>query len=228
MNLNYAHQLKALLVEYNFDERVLEAADYAEDLHRGQKRLSPIGRGKSPYIEHPLRVALRLADFGVVDENVIITALLHDAVEDQVRRIAPSEEEAFAVLADKYSVRVSENLRLLTNPPTSQGANPAQKRQEYQNHVRESLAQRKVDYFLVKASDYLDNGANIAVTLDNPGRAFHFFLKYKPLPDLFLENLEQWARYHLDTGVYAPLKNALLDAKNTNLLVSQYLNTLQK
>ena len=56
-------------------ERALHAAVAA---HHGQTRK---GDGCSPYVTHPMHVALMLARFGL-DDDVIAAGLLHDVVED--------------------------------------------------------------------------------------------------------------------------------------------------
>ena len=56
-------------------ERALNAAIAA---HAGQSRK---GDGSSPYVTHPVHVALMLARFGL-DEEVVAAGLLHDVVED--------------------------------------------------------------------------------------------------------------------------------------------------
>lgn len=59
---------------------ILKAAYFAAQKHRDQRRKD---RESSPYINHPLRVALLLSDIGKVqDEEVIVAALLHDTIED--------------------------------------------------------------------------------------------------------------------------------------------------
>ena len=55
---------------------VTEAYRFAEEAHQGQRRMSG-----GPYIEHPLEVALLLADLQL-DSSTITSALLHDVVED--------------------------------------------------------------------------------------------------------------------------------------------------
>src|ERR1700748_1416798 len=55
-------------------ERLGEALDLASRLHAGDRRQS------EPYINHPLRVAIRiLSHYGIRDPAVIVSALLHDA-----------------------------------------------------------------------------------------------------------------------------------------------------
>jgi (p)ppGpp synthase/HD superfamily hydrolase len=59
--------------------RVLEAAVFAAEKHRSCRRKDA---DATPYINHPLRVAQILIDSGVDEVDVIISALLHDTVED--------------------------------------------------------------------------------------------------------------------------------------------------
>ncbi len=71
--------LAACVVAYDADARadfIEEAYAYAAACHEGQKRYSG-----DPYITHPVAVAQALADMRL-DEATIVTALLHDTVED--------------------------------------------------------------------------------------------------------------------------------------------------
>ncbi len=65
---------------YNFSEEdrkdIMHAAEWAEKLHRDQKRASG-----EPYIIHPLHVAKILIDMKL-DSKTVIGALLHDILED--------------------------------------------------------------------------------------------------------------------------------------------------
>jgi GTP pyrophosphokinase len=58
-------------------QRVREAIQLALELHAGQTRKG----GAAPYVFHPLAVAGLVADAGA-DEDTIVAAILHDAVED--------------------------------------------------------------------------------------------------------------------------------------------------
>jgi guanosine-3',5'-bis(diphosphate) 3'-pyrophosphohydrolase len=59
---------------------ILRAADFAADKHRDQRRK---GKLKRPYVNHCIEVASLLANVGrVVDDNVLVAALLHDTIED--------------------------------------------------------------------------------------------------------------------------------------------------
>ncbi|XP_076792711.1 guanosine-3',5'-bis(diphosphate) 3'-pyrophosphohydrolase MESH1 isoform X2 [Arvicanthis niloticus] len=60
--------------------QLLEAADFAAQKHRQQRRKDPEG---TPYINHPIGVARILThEAGITDIAVLQAALLHDTVED--------------------------------------------------------------------------------------------------------------------------------------------------
>ncbi|CAH7342318.1 Hddc3 [Phodopus roborovskii] len=60
--------------------QLLEAADFAAQKHRQQRRKDPEG---TPYINHPIGVARILThEAGITDIVVLQAALLHDTVED--------------------------------------------------------------------------------------------------------------------------------------------------
>lgn len=69
------------------EERIRHAYRFAEAAHNGQVRFSG-----EPYIIHPLNVANILLDFHP-DEDSIITALLHDVVEDTDHTLDDIEKE---------------------------------------------------------------------------------------------------------------------------------------
>ena len=59
-------------------------------------------RQREPYVDHPLRVTIRiLSHYRVTDADVLCAALLHDTVEDHADDIAPGggRQAALAVLA---------------------------------------------------------------------------------------------------------------------------------
>jgi guanosine-3',5'-bis(diphosphate) 3'-pyrophosphohydrolase len=66
---------------------VQRAYSFAEESHRGQKRLSG-----EDFIEHPVAVATILADLGM-DLTTLQAALLHDVVEDTKLSLGQVEEE---------------------------------------------------------------------------------------------------------------------------------------
>ncbi|MSP06067.1 MAG: bifunctional (p)ppGpp synthetase/guanosine-3',5'-bis(diphosphate) 3'-pyrophosphohydrolase [Candidatus Fonsibacter sp.] len=76
--LNQQELLDKVRIYNNYiDENVVKKAyNFAFDVHKNQKRLSG-----DPYITHPIEVASILCDLKV-DTATIITALLHDTIED--------------------------------------------------------------------------------------------------------------------------------------------------
>lgn len=68
--------IKEYIPNFN-EERFLKAFDLAETAHRGQLRKD----GETPYIVHPLETVKILTGLHA-DENVLISALLHDVPED--------------------------------------------------------------------------------------------------------------------------------------------------
>jgi guanosine-3',5'-bis(diphosphate) 3'-pyrophosphohydrolase len=59
---------------------LLRAATFAAEKHKTQKRKNT---AKTPYINHPLEVAHLLAtEAGVTDVVVLLSAILHDTIED--------------------------------------------------------------------------------------------------------------------------------------------------
>jgi guanosine-3',5'-bis(diphosphate) 3'-pyrophosphohydrolase len=64
----------------NIINKLLEAASFAAQKHRDQRRK---GSDAEPYINHPLEVANLLANVGgVSDIDILLAAILHDTVED--------------------------------------------------------------------------------------------------------------------------------------------------
>lgn len=58
---------------------LLTALHFAAEKHRTQRRKDP---AKTPYINHPIEVATILAECGVTDLTTLVSALLHDTIED--------------------------------------------------------------------------------------------------------------------------------------------------
>ena len=69
---------------------ILKAAHFAAKKHRAQRRKDAHA---SPYIIHPISVALEIAQIGGVDDpEILAAALLHDTLEDT--ETTPEELEA--------------------------------------------------------------------------------------------------------------------------------------
>ena len=79
-------KLQKHIPKINLDQ-ILKAYEYSKKAHEGQKR-----RSGEPYINHPVSVADILADLGM-DQESIVTALLHDVVEDTSVSLKDVEKE---------------------------------------------------------------------------------------------------------------------------------------
>ena len=71
--------------------QLLKALSFAADKHRFQRRKDT---EETPYINHPIRVALTLAEIGgETDINLLCAAVLHDTIEDTQTTTAEIEEQ---------------------------------------------------------------------------------------------------------------------------------------
>lgn len=135
-------------------ELITSAATMASFLHRNQTRSVRGDLPRVPYVEHPLRVALRLVRWGVTDVEVIAAALLHDVVEDAAEEILEvfgrAGESALDCLTRLYGARVATLVEQVTNPTDGTG---------YLEHI-ENLTAHPVA-LLIKASDLKDNAGSI-------------------------------------------------------------------
>jgi guanosine-3',5'-bis(diphosphate) 3'-pyrophosphohydrolase len=70
-------------------KQLLKALSFAADKHRFQTRKDSAG---TPYINHPIEVALTLVEIGnEADTDLLVAAILHDTIEDTQTRPAEIE-----------------------------------------------------------------------------------------------------------------------------------------
>jgi hypothetical protein len=134
--------------------RLNRALDLAGRLHAADRR------EREPYVNHLLRVAIRImSHYGVHDADVACAALLHDAVEDHAAELsgAGGQEAALGVLAAEFGPRVAELVSAVTNPPYAPDRDP---HEQYREHVAESLRGNPWAR-VIKASDFTDNGVGL-------------------------------------------------------------------
>jgi hypothetical protein len=167
------------------DRRRLERAlDLASRLHAGDRR------DTEPYVNHLLRVAIRImSHYGVHDTDVVCAALLHDAVEDHATDLAAwgggadlaaggggaDQQAALAVLAAEFGPRVAELVGVVTNPPY---APDRDQDEQYREHVADGLRDNPWAR-VIKASDFTDNGVGLIHTTGP--RLYRLAGKYAPL-----------------------------------------------
>ncbi|WBB81042.1 HD domain-containing protein [Micromonospora sp. WMMD882] len=163
--------------------RLTEALDLATELHRADRRV------REPYLNHLLRVAIRMMHhYQVRDVDVIVAGLLHDAVEDHPVELAgriPAGADpvpvALGVLADRFGVRVARLVAAVTNPPWEPGRD---RHVQYREHVAASL-DREPWARVVKISDFTDNGVGVIHTVGP--KVVSSARKYRPLVPVLRE-----------------------------------------
>ena len=123
-----------------YGERFERALVLAARLHRHQVRKSSAA-GDSPirYVTHLLAVASLVGEQGG-DEDAVIAALLHDAVEDHPEELSGLDhgshseltEAAIAELARRFNPRVAQLVRSVTNPEYDPGRD---RHEQYREHT---------------------------------------------------------------------------------------------
>ncbi|MET7396684.1 HD domain-containing protein [Dactylosporangium sp. NPDC005572] len=167
-----------------FDEaaraRLDAALALAADLHRDDRRV------REPYLNHLLRVAIRIAHHYEVDDvDVIVAGLLHDSVEDHPDELAgragATAQEALAVLGERFGARTAQLVAAVTNPEYDPDRD---KHEQYREHVQESL-DREPWARVIKVSDFTDNGVGVIHTTGP--KVARSAAKYRPLVPVFRE-----------------------------------------
>jgi (p)ppGpp synthase/HD superfamily hydrolase len=162
------------------DRRQLEEAlELAARLHAEDRRV------REPYLNHLLRVAIRIIRYyGIHDVDVLTAALLHDAVEDHPAELAGLSaalghqvltDAAVAELARRFNPRTAELVRSVTNPEYDPERD---KHEQYRAHVADSL-ERDPWARVIKVSDFTDNGVGVIHTTYDKARSSA--IKYRPL-----------------------------------------------
>lgn len=182
--------------------RLREALELAAELHRQQRRV------REPYLNHLLRVTIRiLCYYRVTDAEVLIAALLHDAVEDQPWGITgrpggetPPTAEALAVLAKRFGERVARLVGAVTNPEYDPGRD---RDEQYRDHVAEALDHEPWAR-VIKISDFTDNGVGVIHTTGP--KVVKAATKYAPLVPVLRELVAR-----ADTPLSGEVKQHIFD-----------------
>jgi hypothetical protein len=177
-------------------EMVISAAMLATHLHRDQTRFVRDNFPRVPYIEHPLRVALRLIRGGATDAELVAAALLHDTVEDCVKEIvetyalgldlrlggshAIDQSTALSWISRTYSPAVSFTVMWVTNV---EGGSYLGHLQELASHGVKTLAP-----LLVKASDLVDNAGSLIYQFGTVPLSFIIKMLRKYVPAVTIVN----------------------------------------
>ncbi|OKI62523.1 HD domain-containing protein [Micromonospora sp. CB01531] len=193
--------------------RLTEALDLAAELHRDDRRV------REPYLNHLLRVAIRMMHhYQVRDVDVIVAGLLHDAVEDHPAELASLDPRqlplgasdtaqrpgavggdataaALATLAERFGPRVARLVGAVTNPAYDPGRD---RHVQYREHVAASL-DREPWARVIKVSDFTDNGVGVIHTVGP--KVARSAAKYRPLVPVYRDLIAR-----PDTPLSAPVK----------------------
>lgn len=162
--------------------RIGEAASLMVALHYDQAD-RPDG---SPYVDHPLDVALTgILEFGFGDGDYVVAALLHDSVEDQPQKLAGESEDEASVaalreLTRRFGPRVANLVAHVTNPDW-ETTDRDEKNRLYREHFRQITAADPLA-FAIKLADFSTNALRLdAVKETDPARYDKLRRKYCPV-----------------------------------------------
>ena len=168
--------LEIMRYEPEVRAKLEDALALASELHRDDRRI------REPYVNHLLRVAIRIVCYYHVDDlDVLTAALLHDSVEDHPDELGGSTAQALATLAERFGSRVARLVAAVTNPEYDPDRDTGE---QYREHVAESL---DADPWarLIKVSDFTDNG--VGVIHGTGPKLPHWAAKYQPLVPVLRE-----------------------------------------
>ena len=125
---------------------VLKAADVAARWHADQRRKGAAGE---PYVNHLLEVAALVAEADQDNTDLVVAALLHDAIEDQK---IPRE-----MIAEQFGERVAG----LVDEATDDKSLPKEVRKQLQI---QTASKKSRDAKLLKLADKISNLRSIAAS----------------------------------------------------------------
>jgi len=189
-------------------ENIDNAIQVASYLHRNDVRRG--GRSKlpnPPYIEHPLRVALRMATyFDVRNADVLVASILHDTVEDHAFEFADfqgvhlaqdeatTREHALSFISKTFGYQVASIVERVSNPIIPSDLPKSEKVKMYQSHV-EKTTELYDDALILKFSDFVDNAGSLHHHYDYDDKKVSYFLdRYEALIPMYRERFK--AREH--------------------------------
>lgn len=204
-SVSLASMLRDHFVEnypYRTVQRLENAIQVASYLHRYDVRRGTRGKlPNPPYIEHPLRVALRLVRFGIKNPDLIIAAILHDTVEDHpfefadfegVMTVSEGEEEAarrqaHGFVSNHFGFFAARIVAEVSNPILPADISKQEKINKYQAHVKAVLSY-SYEALLLKVSDFIDNAGSLHHHYEYNDKSAQYFIdRYSPLLPIYME-----------------------------------------
>lgn len=155
---------------------VLKAAHFAAQRHRAQRRK---GAAAEPYVNHLLEVAELVAStLDEPDTNVVMAAILHDAVEDVgvtkeelTEAFGPDVTNLVLEVTDDKSLPKQERKRLqIVNAPSKSVRAQAIKLADKISNLRAVLASPPADWNLQRRREYFEWAKQVVDALSAPNR----------------------------------------------------------
>ena len=163
-------KLKSLDTENILDFKLIDKAIYwAKKYHDEQFRKSG-----EPYYTHPLEVAYLVSEYNLTT-NVIVTAILHDIVEDT--------EVTAGMIVDAFSWRIAEMVDRLTRD------RPDGSKLSVEEILNNAYEKDDKEVLLVKIVDRLHNMITVMVkSPEKIKKLTHETLKYFVIYSMYLDN----------------------------------------
>ena len=126
---------------------ILKAAHFSAQKHSTQRRKD---ENASPYINHPISVALAIAQIGGVDDpEILAAALLHDTLEDT--ETTPEE------LEDEFGKKVCEYVLDVTDDKTLPKDERKRRQIEHAKKISKGAALIKLGDKISNVTDVINN-----------------------------------------------------------------------
>lgn len=218
-------------------QRIEDAIQVASYLHRDDVRRGARGTSHNPpYIEHPLRVAIRLFKyFGVEDADVIIAAVLHDTVEDHpfefshfqgvtaTIEIRLARDRALEFIAQHFGYEVASIVEKVSNPIMPGEPSKAEKVSAYQQHV-EMVVNYSEKALIVKFSDFVDNAGSLHHHYA-PGdsKVAYFLDRYEPLISIYRDALDRYGLSKLFNATAAHVRLTAVEDQFEKFRAGQFV-----
>lgn len=172
---NYTIKLESLSLLEEDLYQVYEVLEQIILLH-----INDVRKDGSTYFIHPIEVSLSLmTDLGLNDSKLILSALLHDTLEDH-----PDSELSRKIMSGQFGDRVLTTVKGLSNPKVK-AHSVAEKNLIYQEHVRSVI--KNEDVFFVKMMDFKTNALNLKNLNSNPKLQKKLAIKYGPIINDFIK-----------------------------------------
>jgi len=120
-------------------DKIEKAVLFAADAHFLQKRKHSF----LPYVVHPIETMKRVADYGIVDEDIIVAAVLHDVIEDCEERYAKEILVQFGWRVEMIVKECTRDKKLKTE------------KEKYS--YLQSFSQKSIESVIVKIADRFSN-----------------------------------------------------------------------